>query len=140
MYEFEPDCLRASHSFKRLAALRIAHLVTKNFSQGLQPLTAADIGHRLEAPIRLVRQMLFELVDAGVLSEIKIDDYKEAAYQPARDVCSLTIKDVVDALEGRGVEDIPVVQSKDLQALAENLSALRDSLSKSPANKVLKDI
>ena len=140
MYEFEPDCLRASHSFKRIVALSITHLVTKNFSQGKAPLTAVDIGQRLEAPIRLVRQLLFELVDAGMLSETKISDYKDTAYQPARDICALTIKDVVDALEGRGVDDIPVVQSKELQTIAENLSALRKSISKSPANRVLKDI
>ena len=140
MYEFEPDCLRASYSFKRLLALRITHLITKNFFQGAHPLTATDIGQKLEAPIRLVRQMLFELVDAEVLSEVKIDDHRETAYQPARDISSLTIKDVVDALEGRGVEDIPVVQSKELHTLTENLSALRKAISQSPANKILKDI
>lgn len=140
MYEFEPDCLRVSHAFKRVVALGMTHIVIKNFSQGERPLTAVDIGQKLEAPIRLVRQMIFELVDAGILSEVKMNDYKETAYQPARDICSLTIKDVVDALEGRGVDDIPVVQSKELQLIVENLSALRKSLSKSPANKVLKDI
>ena len=33
-YEFEPDCLQVSVSFKKLLSLRIVHLLVKNFSAG----------------------------------------------------------------------------------------------------------
>ena len=32
-YEFEPDCLRVSHSFKRMLSLWVAHFLVKNFGK-----------------------------------------------------------------------------------------------------------
>ncbi|HOO90878.1 MAG TPA: YihY/virulence factor BrkB family protein [Syntrophales bacterium] len=46
-YEFEPDSLKISGSFKRLLSLQIAHLLVSNFAEGEKPLTATQISHRL---------------------------------------------------------------------------------------------
>jgi len=140
MYEFEPDCLRVSHSFKRLISLRISHLLIKNFSTGKPPLTASEISHTLEVPIRLVRQILFELVEGGVLAEVKTGEYKEVAYQPGRDTSDLTIKNIIDAIEARGVDDIPVAQTQELKELSETLRTFADLIGKSPRNKPLKQL
>ena len=138
--EYEPDCLGASFSIKRLMSLRIAHLLVHNFSEGSTPLTATLIAQRLEIPMRLVRQILFELVESGIASEVKTQVYKETAYQPARDGETLSIKYVIDALEQRGVKNIPVAQTQELEALSESLRTFDNIVAKSPANKLLKDI
>ena len=139
-YEFEPDCLHVSVSFKKLLSLRIVHLLVKNFSAGKSPLAAAAIAHTLEVPIRLVRQMLFELVESGILAEVATREYEETAYQPGRDSDSLTIQYVIDALEKRGVDTIPVPQTQELKVLLESLQMFNDSIVSSPANKLLKNI
>ena len=139
-YEFEPDCLRASLSFKKLLSLRITQLLVKNFSKVNTLLTATSIAHVLEIPIRLVRQILFELVDCGIVSEVKTNEYKESAYQPARDGEKLTIKYVIDAMEHRGTDTIPMVQTQELKILSESLKVFDNIIDKSPANKPLKDI
>ncbi len=138
--EYEPDCLGASFSIKRLMSLRIAHLLVHNFSEGSTPLTATSIAQRLEIPMRLVRQILFELVESGIASELKTQVYKETAYQPARDGETLSIKYVIDALEQRGVKNIPVAQTQELEVLSESLHTFDNIIAKSPANKLLKDI
>lgn len=140
MYEYEPDCLRVSLSFKKLLSLQIIHLLVKNFSQGKTPSTATSIAHTLEIPIRLVRQILFELVEGRVVSEIKTQEYKETAYQPARDSETLTIKYVIDALEQRGVNNIPTAHTQELKVLSESVRVFDDIIAKSPANKLLRDI
>ena len=140
MYEFEPDSLRANYSFKRLLALEITHLIVKNFSSGGKPFTASGISHRLEIPIRLVRQIIYELTEAGVISEVKTQEYKEMAYQPARDTQSLSIKSTIEALEHRGVDNIPVAQTAELRVLSDSLQNFSSIVEKSPANKLLKDI
>ncbi|MCK4859219.1 MAG: YihY/virulence factor BrkB family protein, partial [Candidatus Omnitrophica bacterium] len=139
-YEFEPDCLRISHSFKRLLALRIAHLLVKNFSKGEQPLTDFEISHLLEIPIRLVRQILYELAGAGVISELKEQEHKGMTYQPARDIETFTIKYVIDALEQRGSDKIPIAQSRELDKLSECLKTFSGAIEKLPENAALKDI
>ena len=140
MYEFEPDCAKASNSFKRILSLRIAQEATHRFSCGQNPITAAEIGHILEAPIRLVREIIFELVDAGVFSEIKKNGESEPTYQPAHDISALTIKSVIEALDMRGVNDIPLAQTKELEVLTQSLNSFGDAIAKSPENKLLKDV
>jgi len=83
-YEFEPDSLRVSPSFKKLLALRIAHYCVKKFHQALHPPSVDEISEHLEIPIRLVRQILFELTEAAILSEVKIDDSGGVGHQPAQ--------------------------------------------------------
>ena len=139
-YEFEPDCLRISYSFKRLLALSIAHFIIKSFSSGDTPPTGEAISHALDIPIRLVRQILYELVEAGIIYEIKTKEYKNVAYQPAKDINIFTIKYVMDALDKRGIENIPVTETNTLRALSDSLNNLSNILDKSPANKRLKDL
>jgi membrane protein len=139
-HEFETDCLLVSSSFKKLLSLQTSHLLIKNFSDGHKPLTAMQISHTLETPIRLVSQILYELVESGITSEIKTEENKEFAYQPARTINVLTIKYIIDALEQRGVDNIPVAQTKELKTLSETLQTFNDTIEKSPANRLLKDI
>ena len=139
-YEFEPDCSTLSYSFKRLLTLRVVHLLVKDFSQGNKPLSAVQIGNTLEVPIRLVREILYELVRSGIVSEICDTEDTEPSYQPARKIDLLTIKYVIDRLEKQGSDDIPVNQSKELERLSECLKALDEVVEKSSANKPLKDI
>ena len=139
-YEFEPDCLRVSRFFKNLLALRTVQLSVKNFRSGEKPWTATQISHALEIPIRLVRQILYELVESGIISEVKVAENKSAAYQPARDSEVLTIRNVLDALERHGSHDIPVAKSKELDKLSECLKSFGEEVERSPANMALKDI
>ena len=139
-YEFEPDSEHINLSFKRLLSLLIAHLLTKHFSDGEKPLTAQQISHSLEIPVRLVRQILFELVHSGIMSEVKTVNEKELAYQPAFDIHRLTIAHLLEALDQRGVGSIPVAQSRELGVLSEALEGIREAVAQSPANKLLKDI
>jgi membrane protein len=139
-YEFEQDCLSASYSFKKLLSLLITHLLIKNFCKAEPPWDASKISHALEIPIRLVRQILFELVESGILSEVKKDDKKDVAYQPAVDVGKLTIKYVVESLEQQGISAIPVGKTSELDKLSDCLSTFAVDIERSPANILLKDL
>jgi membrane protein len=139
-YEFEPDCLSVSHKYKRKLSLLVTHLLVKNFCSCSRPLQADGISQQLEIPVRLVRQILYELVECGVLSEVKTEQDRQVAYQPACDADVLTIKHVIDALESRGSADIPVLDSNELGKLSECLANFNSALNESPANIALKEI
>ena len=139
-YEYEPDSLKVSPGFKKLLTLQIVHLMIKKFANGDKPLTDIQISDRLELPIRLVHNILFNLVASDLVSEIRTKTEKEFAYQPARDINKMTIQYVLEALDHKGTEDIPVAKTDDYQALSEALQDLRESMEESPANKLLKDI
>lgn len=139
-YEFEADCLKVSHSFRELLSLNIAHLCVKKFRQAEKALSADEVSHELEIPVRLVRQILFELVEVRVLSEVKLDDRETMAYQPARDIEDLTITNVLNQLNRRGVNWIPLDNTGDLEKLKGRLMQFQEGIEKSPANVPLKDI
>jgi len=140
-YEFEPDCLNVSGAYKRLLTLRIANVLVKNFHRGKAPSTAEDIAHPLEIPIRLVRQILFELVGAEILNESRTNGSNQAPrYQLARDIQDMTIQSVIEALDNKGVHDIPVSETHEIVKIKESLSAFRESLLNSDSNCLLKDI
>jgi len=139
-YEFEPDCLKVSHKYKRKLSLLVTHLLVKNFCSCRRPLQADEISQQLEIPVRLVRQILYELVECGVLSEVKTEQDRQVAYQPACDAEVLTVKRVIDALESRGNADIPVLDSSELSRLSNCLETFSNTLNESPANVALKGI
>lgn len=139
-YEFEPDALHVSHSFKRLIALRIAHVCVKNFCNGDRPWSAAKISHNLEIPIRLVNQILFELEQCRVLSETIEEEESDPCYQPARSVDTLSVSSVVLALDGLGTNDIPLAPSQELSKISDCLDGFRSIINQSEANLLLKNI
>ncbi len=139
-YEFEPDSHKVSPGFRKLLTLQVVHLLINKFQNGDKPLTDSQISDKLQMPIRLVHRILSELVESGLVSEIKTKTDKEFAYQPARDINQLTIQSVLQALDHQGIEDIPVAQTEGYQALSQALQDFSQSMAESPANKLLKEI
>ena len=139
-YEFEHDCLNVSYAFKRLLSLRIMCEAVKRFATGQPPLTAGQITDELDIPIRLVREILFELTEVGLLAELRDPSDKQSSFQPGRDIHQLTVQFVIDTLDKKGTDKVPVVESTELLKLTEALRTFDELVRRSPANKLLKDI
>lgn len=139
-YEFEHAYSEVSYSFKRLLSLRITHALVHNFSRAETPWTEIQISQALEIPARLVRELLHELRAAGIISQVMLDDDRTAAYQPAHNPEDITVQYVIDALEQRGINDIPVAKSKELKKLSSCIKGFHEVIARSPSNRRLKDI
>jgi len=139
-YEFEPDYQKAGIAFKKLVALQITHLLVNKFKNGENPATAQQISQHLTIPPRLTHQILADLVDSGILSATSSNKKREAAFQPARDINTLSIGFIIDALEDKGENNLNVARTRELEILSESLRSFRDEVSKTPANRLLKDI
>jgi membrane protein len=129
-----------SYSFKKLLSLRIVHALVRNFTRAQAPWTEVEISQALDIPLRLVRELVRELREAGVVSPVLLDDERTVAYQPARSADGITVQYVIDALEQRGTDDIPVARSRELKRLAAHLDDFHDLIEQSPANRRLQDI
>ena len=139
-YELEIDSSDMSYSQKRILTLLITHLVVKKFLNGEMALTANDISDKLKIPIRIVRQILFDLQEAHIVSEIKTNDPKIVTYQPAVSVNLISVKYVIEALEVKGMTELPAEENEELKSLQEIMDAFQGELGKSESNKLLKDI
>jgi membrane protein len=139
-FGFTPDYSRISVSSKRILMLRIFHLVTKKFSLGEKPLSASQIAHAVEIPVRLVRQLLKELSDVGLVVETARGTKGEVAFQPGRTIENITVKFALDEYEKYGITKIPDYQSEEVEKLYKHLKDISETIEKSSANVRLKEI
>lgn len=140
-YEFEPDSRRISQRMRQRLALQILHLLVKKFQNGEPPPDAADISATLEIPNRLVNRIIQDLVEAGMLSEIRLaDDDRDTAYQPALDIDRLTIAFVLQRLAGIGSEDPTIPETTVAAEVKNTLAAFEECIQQSPRNKRLADL
>ncbi len=139
-YEFEHDSLEISQGFRKLLFLQVTHQIIMTFSKGENPLTASQISNNLGIPIRLLHQILYELVDSRIISDTSNDVSEDSAYQPAQDINRFTVTYIIDALDQKGSDNIPIVQTRELEILSDTLKEFGNIVDNSPANRLLKDI
>ena len=125
---------------RKLLALLIARVVIRKFSKGEKPLTAPAVADVLGMPVHLVRQLLSDLAAGGVFSVTMPDDNDEAAYQPARDIHTITITTVLDVLERSGSVDPAFSPTEDFRAASATLETFGNTIDTSPANKLVMDL
>lgn len=139
-YEFEPDTARVSTRFKRLVALLITKHIVKRFEAGKSPPTASEMAREMDIPIRLLRQVLFELAESGVLVEIRPENGNAEEYQPARNIDLITVKYVIDALDQRGVDDLELAPTDEFLAVRDHVRKIDQVTAAAPENILLKDL
>ena len=139
-YEFETDTLHISSYNRRLFSLLITHHIIKNFTNAIPAQTASEIAEILDVPVRLVREIIYELQESGILSETTTKNVKELAYQPAIDPANLSVSYIIDRLDKRGHDKIHAGDTKELKAISDIMNAFYDDLNKSAKNRNLRDL
>lgn len=139
-YEFEPDALQASHRLKTLLALQITHYLVAGFRRGEAPPSARRISHQLEIPIRLVNEILFALANSKIITGTETGGDGDRGFVPGRDIDTLTVQYVIEAMEKRGLNDMPFAHTPEFEKLSGTLENFDKCLENLPTNKLIKDI
>lgn len=139
-YEFEAGSLNISNHDKRLVSLFLMRYIIKNFQQGKEPLTSSDLSLGLGIPMRLVRDLMFNLVKANLVNETVTVSPRENGYQPGIDINIVDIKFVLDRLDAVGSDKVTINETEDWLRLANVHEELIKSMKTSSSNKLLKDI
>ncbi len=138
-YEFEAESSKMSYDYKRLLNLYVLNLIVKNFIQGGTPLTSQNISFQLEIPIRIVREIIFKLINVGLISELVTNTDKEMAYQPAFDTNQMSVDRVIQIMETKGISTIPILENESFNHLKKVLDRYRNSAEEN-SRILLKDI
>ncbi len=101
-YRREVGQVRLSAADRDRLALVVAIEVVKPFVGGAKPPTGEDVAMRLNSPVRVVNEVLYELAAQGILRTVTLPDQKDAGYLPAKDPTITTAKDVVAAIRTYG--------------------------------------
>ncbi len=138
-FDFSAEKGYLSHRFRMILSLRIMHLCIKEFSIGKRAPSNIEISNRLSIPLPLASQLLFELSDAELLSEVNRDDDSNEGYQPAKSPDQLTIKEILDRINARG-EEVSLPKSQTLNLILKSLDQFSQAIEASDGNILLKDI
>ncbi len=139
-YEFEPGSMKISPSYKKLLTLLTAHSIIQRFVSGDKPMSDAELSKHLDMPIRLMRDILNELTEAGIVCRVIPNDNKFITYNPAIDVNKLTIGYVLLKIENYGEDSFPIDESDTLNKLSKIISDFQNIINSSSENVKLVDV
>lgn len=139
-YELENEIQNISVRYKRVISLMICNRIVKNFDAGMKALNAMEIATALDLPVRLARNIINELVETKILAEVNTPNDKEIAYQPAITDSKLSIKFILNRLDEKGVNELPIHDTKELAAINGLLKEMDHMLDNEKGNALVKDI
>lgn len=139
-YEFEAESLNISPYNRRMLTFLVMYTIIKNFEKGSTPKISAEISQELGIPVRLAREIIFDLLDAGLILEASSESPKDSSYVPALDIGKITVAYLVEQLDTRGDDRLMAEESPALTQFSEVQRGLFEAIRKSPTNRLLKDI
>ena len=139
-YEFQDDAGNISFSQKKLLYIAIARLLTKNFAEEKTAFTETEISDQLGIPVIFVKNALEEMIQAGVISDVKSPENNSRVFQPAKDIRLYSVNYILSSMEKRGKNITFIEKNPEIQFIEKSLKKLEQILEQSPANLNLKDI
>lgn len=140
-FDYETDTKTINIRYRNFLLLFITYVIIKQFEGQKPPLTSEEIARKYNLPIRLVNQLLTQLVDSGVMMEVFNQTNKSKSYQPGIDINQLTVGLLFDRVETCGSELFLSNKSNHLmEAFWEKTLQLRESARNETDKVLVKDI
>lgn len=143
-HQSEPSYLRvaaarpADHAFLELLGLRAMTRIGERFLAGGEPWTANGLATELAVPERPLHEVLAVLCERGLL--VTSPSIKDEALLPARDLETITVKSIIDALKGTsGPVDVPATTGIDRE-IDRLLESLDGEIARSASNATLRSL
>ncbi len=139
-FEFAADTKNISVEYKRVVALLVCYEVIKRFEQGKEPVNTLMLSVHLKLPIRLINEIVFDLVKSNVLIEVAKDGNGETSYQPALDINKLSISVILNMLETTGSKNLHFEETKNMIKVKKVVERFKEMRASSSENVLLKDL
>ena len=142
-FDEERESLLVSYDCRRKLMVGVMVLVSRAFREGRGAVSFSEIRDRLDVPTRIMNNILYTLVQARMLSEIRTEgtDY-DLEYAPARDISTLRVYDILSAVDshGFGRDTIDMRSNRELRRCAEVVERLKDVTRASAENVLLTEL
>ena len=102
-FDLFTDIKKLSYRYKLFLCLILLNKVCKRFALGVKPYTAKELKIETNVPIRVVQDLLDDLVEADLMSKsIMIDGEQDPVYQPTMSPEHISVGMTIDRLEALG--------------------------------------
>lgn len=139
-YEYERESYQISYDYRRKLTLLVMHRIAMNFSRGTEQMDSDQLAAVLNIPVRVVRDVLFDLEQANLVIAVEDDVKKTVRYYPARDVSAMRVYDVIRLVESSGLRNLDLEECEDLKSVNEIFADIDNLVEHSGENVMLMDI
>jgi len=139
-YEQEAEGINVSQKDKKTLILLVTRKIVRNFVDGKPAMNATEIASGLGIPVRLVRDIIYNLLNAKIIAETLNHEIREVAYQPALDPSKITVSFVIDALDGQGQQVVFDTDSREHGQVASVVDSFYEDIRSSSRNVLVKDL
>ncbi len=140
-FAVERESLRISYDRRRRAMLAVMVVAARRFCAAQGSTGPEETRGQRGRPTRLVNDLLYELAKAGMLAPVASEDAEhEVRFVPARDLTSLTLCDVIDAVETQGDATFAPSRAPEIGRVNEEWSRIAAAAHAAPGNVRLIDL
>jgi len=140
-YEQEAEALAISNFQKKTLSVLVLQRIIKNFALGEDAISSSELSQYFKIPVRLVRDIIKNLSEVGLVSQIHIDKKdKESFYQPAVDINMITVGLVISKLDRQGDDHKLAIKNKDYVAILSMLKKHDKQSAKNDFNILIKNL
>ncbi len=139
-YESEREASLMSNRYKQHAMLLSMYAIGRAFINNCGPISSDNIASAFNLPVRVVRDVVFELEKSGLIVAVKSEDDKVNLYVPTVDVKTLTIGSVLNTVENTGKYHIGNTESTQLEVVHEAYDRMNAAMLKSSCNTPLMEL
>jgi membrane protein len=140
-FSFESDSKHITRRYKDFLTILIASLIVRRFAEGEKPYTADELSMRFKIPLRLTSQLLYLLVQVGILIEVPDNaDERILCYQPAVDINRLTIDFLLCRIDEYGSENFKIDTRNRFRSHWETFLRFRTDMFQQGEKTLLKDL
>jgi membrane protein len=112
-FDYDTQTSDISHRYQIMLSSLIMGQVCRRFADGGRSFTAEELRQRTSIPIRIVNDLVYQLMEARLLVEITSDEKGESSrYMPAESLDNLSLGVMIDRLECQGKWQIDLPLSK----------------------------
>jgi membrane protein len=140
MYEFEKETIYLNDYSRRIVSIQMVHRIIDNFINGIKPLTINELSNELHIPIRMIKSVLKDLVQCGILSEVITENPKITAFQPAQYIDRLSVEFIFENLDKLGETYIAQENSELTQKIITIQENFYKQMKSMPDNMLVKNL
>jgi len=102
-YDYNANTGEISHRYRLMLSALLMSRICRRFANGQSPLSALELREETNIPIRFVNDLLYGLIEAGLIVEVTSDEKGEVSrFLPAEDINNLTLGVMIGRLESYG--------------------------------------
>ena len=129
-----------SNSLRRKCIMVLCKLIIDRFEKEQTYYTEGELAEKINLPLVVVRTMLAEAVDCGLLQRVDIEEYAEFVFAPGLPTDRFTVVAAWSLLDNAGLNELQNVELAEFAVIDSDLQSFDELLENAAGNRLLREI